>query len=195
MICFPPDPAAADSLPVADFPDFRDVLLLTGSQTWTHLASVAAIIDLYTVHAYRRGRRLTLMHGDCDKGVDALGKLWATRRQREGWPVDHDPHPANWTAPCDPSRCRPGRDGKTHRRQRRDGSWFCPAAGDFRNDIMVAKKPNWCEALTRNNSPGASHCFRAAGRAGIARERTNWPDRHRVRTDVACLPDTLWTGL
>ena len=40
-------------------------------------------------------------------------------------------HPAWWTAPCR-AECAPN-----HRRKRADGSDYCPAAGNFRNQEML----------------------------------------------------------
>lgn len=164
--------------------DERDVLLLTGSRTWTYLPALACVLTLYVNHAFSRGRRLLVIHGDCDQGADALAKIWLARRTRLGWPVDQQPFAADWTGPCLPSRCP-----ADHRRvRRRDGTSFCPDAGRYRNEHMVALGPQWCEGFNRNRSPGTSGCLYLARQAsGIAVEETPWDQRHRVRYRIAQL--------
>lgn len=161
-----------------------DVLLVTGSQTWTYLPAIATVLTLYTHHAFGRGKRLLVVHGDCDRGADALAKLWVARRSRQGWPVDQQPYPADWTGPCR-ARCQP----PDHRQvRRRDGIVFCPAAGTYRNEVMVALRPGWCEGFNRQHSPGTSGCLRLARRAQIPTEETTWEQRDRLRTRLAQPP-------
>lgn len=60
-------------------------------------------------------------------GVDRIG---ATVAEAVGVPVIRE-FAADWKAPCVAS-CRPG-----HRGRRQDGGEFCPAAGNYRNDVMM----------------------------------------------------------
>lgn len=71
------------------------------------------------------GPHFTVVHGGA-QGADMLIDELAM-----GYGLEVEAHPANWSAPCRES-CRQG-----HRRQRRDGSSYCPAAGDYRNQLMV----------------------------------------------------------
>ena len=59
-------------------------------------------------------------------GADALcAQVW------RGWGRTVDPFPADWGGPCRDS-CEPG-----HRKPRRGGGSYCPAAGHYRNQAMV----------------------------------------------------------
>lgn len=156
------------------------VLLMTGSKTWTFLGTVAVVLAMYTRHAFSLGKRLTVIHGDCKEGADALVANWITRHSRDGWPVDQIRYPADWSGPCQSGVCPPG-----HRKTRRNGAGYCPLAGILRNQVMIDTRPWWCEGLVRDNSPGSSHCVRAARAAGIPTERTNWQDRNRARDTLA----------
>lgn len=162
-------------------PNDYDVLLLTGSRMWTYLPAIASALTLYIHHAFGRGRRLLVLHGDCNQGADALAKIWLARRTSLGWPVAQHAFPADWTGPCVADRC----PGDHRRRRRRDGAWFCPDAGRYRNEQMVAAGPQWCEGFNRNHSPGTSGCLRLARQAQIATHETSWDIRHRVRYRLA----------
>src|SRR4029079_6970225 len=92
----------------------RFVLLLPGSQTWSYLQGIAAVLKLYICHAFEHGQRLTVIHGDAERGADALAKMWIARNQQLGCPVDQHLVPADWAGPCRWGVCPPG-----HRKKRR----------------------------------------------------------------------------
>lgn len=105
----------------------------------------------------------TLVHGDAD-GAD---RLFAAIAHEWGWVVEG--HAADWTGPCRDT-CKPG-----HRRPRRGGGTYCPAAGNYRNDEKLvgggADKAVAAYKRGAKNS-GTSDCVRRARAAGI--------DVHRV---------------
>lgn len=156
------------------------VLLVTGSQTWTHLASIVAVLQLYIGHAFSHGQRLTVIHGDARRGADALAKMWIDRNRRVGWPVDQQLYPADWSGPCRDGVCQPG-----HRKTRRDGALYCPMAGIVRNLVMLDTRPTWVEGFVRAGSPGTSHCVRHARRRDIPTHATTWEQRHDSRLALA----------
>lgn len=95
-----------------------------------------------------------VVHGAAS-GADALAEeFWAGRQERAT-----EKHPADWTAPCRPA-CMPG-----HRRWRRDGSDYCPAAGNYRNQEMADAGADACLAFP--GGTGTADMVRRAKAAGI----------------------------
>lgn len=160
----------------------RLVLLVTGSQTWKAPHAIYRVLEMYTRYAFSLGKVLVVMHGDCPDGADAIARAWTVSHMRRGWPVEHDPHPAAWEAPCRES-CKHG----PRRKRKKDGAMICQAAGIYRNIDMCELKPDFAEAFIRNSSPGASQCARYAEKLGIAVARTVWEDRDLVRETVAAV--------
>jgi len=110
-------------------------VLVTGSRTWDNSELMFAVLDgmlLATTAQY-----LTVVHGACTRGADAIADDWCARR---GVPVQR--FPANW--------------------QR-----YGDAAGPIRNKAMVASGVNRCVAFIRDNSPGATGCANLADASGI----------------------------
>jgi len=142
-------------------------LLVTGSRTWRDAHAVTFALDAASLDAL--GREVIVVHGACEEGADLL----ADRAARDlGFTVE--PHPADWESPCRPE-CKPG-----HRRRRRDGTDYCPAAGNYRNEEMVrlgadvclcfvmpCARPGWCSRRGPHDSHGASDCAERAEKAGI----------------------------
>lgn len=149
-------------------------LLVTGSRDWDHLDSVDAVLRHYAFEAFSAGGQLVVVHGKAARGLDALAANWVRQKRLNGWPVDQDPYPADWNAPCVPE-CRPG-----HRQQRDNGSDYCPYAGFRRNQQMVDTRPLACIAFHRNGSSGTRDCLKRAVQARIARLRINWGERDQV---------------
>ena len=115
------------------------------------------VLDECREWARGRGKTLVIIHGDAGGG-DQIAKLYALLTPG----VEQEPHPASWEGPCNPRRCQPG-----HRRTNRRGREYCPAAGDYRNEEMVATGADRGAAFIRAQSPGASNCARLAERADI----------------------------
>lgn len=113
-------------------------VLVTGSRTWTDAAAIAAVLaDIDHAHP----GRLTIIHGACPRGADAIAQAWCRR-----YGVAVEAHPADWS--------RLGR-----------------RAGYVRNAAMVATAPQECVAFIADRSPGATHCADAAEAAGIPTTR------------------------
>jgi hypothetical protein len=134
-------------------------VLVTGSR---HASPQHAqlIADALTDAVTGRSGPHLLIHGEAS-GADAL----AERAARDlGWNVRGIA--AKWTAPCR-VECRRG-----HRRPRADGSDYCPAAGNYRNqelvDLAVQHLPDVrALAFPLPGSRGTWDCVRRAERAGL----------------------------
>lgn len=161
-------------------------LLVTGSRDWGNpddpasmaqaRAAIDAVLGHYVLQAHMLGApRLTVVHGSANKGADHLAYLWVKQRQRNGWPVDQEPHPAHWAAPCVPE-CKPN-----HRHRYPSGAGdYCPYAGHRRNQAMVDLGARVCVGFWRAGSSGTKDCLERADKAGIAAFRVMWADRESV---------------
>lgn len=140
-------------------------LLATGSRNFTDYPCVAGAADEARREALAFGfTRLVGVHGAAD-GADSLFDRWCTKHD-----IEPKRFPAHWEADCIPSRCKPG-----HRGQRRDGTTFCPAEGNYRNQRMV----DWLLSVTgtqavlvlalwqQPKSTGTANCVRLAKAAGF----------------------------
>lgn len=106
-------------------------LLVTGSRDWTDRAAIERELTRY----YQRG--VTIVHGDCPTGADAIADHAAVEW---GWEVER--HPADWN---------------THGK----------AAGFIRNKAMVGLGADLCLAFIKNGSRGATMTADLAEKAGI----------------------------
>ena len=113
-------------------------VLVTGSREWADHDSVTWALDA----ELRMHGAMTVVHGDCPTGADAIAAAWAREAGSRGSRVTAEPHPADW-----------GRHGK--------------AAGPIRNQQMVDLGADVCLAFPLGRSPGTRHCMRAAKKAGI----------------------------
>jgi hypothetical protein len=133
-------------------------ILITGSRTWDHLPSIAHVIDKATFTAFDLGETLTVVHGAA-RGADAIAGALARNRQRRGWPVSEERHPADWNL---------GR-----------------GAGHERNRHMVKLGADLAAAFIRDHSRGATHCLRLIEAAGIPVVVVRWEDRDNPFADAA----------
>lgn len=109
-------------------------VLLTGSRRWSDAELIFRELD----RLVRQHGVITLIHGDCSRGADAIADRWA-----RNWPgVLVERYPANWRE-------------------------FGKAAGPIRNLEMVNAGPDECLAFILDHSKGASQCASAAMRAGV----------------------------
>src|SRR3954468_18319972 len=96
----------------------------------------------------------SVVHGVCPLGADAQASAWARTRQREGWPVVEEPHPADWSS---------GR-GAGFRRNEQIVALGADAALAFIDRCAQAR----CLGKRPHGSHGAVHCATVADRAGIS---------------------------
>lgn len=141
-------------------------VLVTGSRTWPDPgAVVSALHRLLIDHG-----RLTVVHGACPAGVDAITATWARAHPGQ---VTEEAHPADWQ--------RHGR-----------------AAGPIRNTAMVNAGADVCLAFIHDHSAGASGCADAAEAAGIPTHRhTTGTPQHTTEPPGTLLPGRHhngWTG-
>jgi hypothetical protein len=107
----------------------RAWVVVTGSRDFSDYRSLATVLNETWHDATQDGYSgLTLLHGAA-AGADSLAELWGQRHKRHD--VQCHRFPAPWSDPCRDT-CTPG-----HRRTRRDGSTFCPTAGNYRNQLLV----------------------------------------------------------
>jgi len=117
-------------------------VIVTGSREWTDRALLTEVLDaILAEHG-----ALTLVHGACPRGADAMAQSWALSRDHgtSYGAVIPEPHPADWRA-----------HGK--------------AAGFRRNAEMVALGADVCLAFFKAGAGnrGTEHCAGLAERAGI----------------------------
>lgn len=133
-------------------------ILVTGSRDWSDIELVRDAL----VHAAYQHFPLTVVHGACPTGADAIASWWVRQFSRN-LDVTEEKHPAQ-------------------RHPQRDfGSW--PAAGPRRNAFMVGLGADLCLAFIGpcasrrcsrprpHPSHGASGCADLAERAGIPVKR------------------------
>lgn len=125
-------------------------------------------------------------------GVDREIRDWVIEQQdplvrlHEGTPFK-----ATWDADCD-ERCAPD-----HRKERPDGTTFCPAQGPYRNGRMVGiakghhEAGNWVRVAAfyaEPKSKGTADCVKQAEAAGlIVRKFGNAPETAEERKAVRSL--------
>lgn len=149
-----------------ELPTFR--MLITGSRSWKDIRPIDQAIYDMAMEAAQWGKDLVVIHGAAS-GADKLAQSVVTGRRSAGWAHLHEEvHPAPWGVPCI-ERCRPG-----HRRWRSTGGDYCPAAGRYRNELMVGLGADVCFAFIKDQSPGATHCAKLAEAAGIHTTRIVW---------------------
>jgi hypothetical protein len=136
-------------------------ILLTGSRLWPDGPVMPRVLRAWGEQWYGDGaRRVTLVHGACPDGADAMADgLWTSW----GWPTE--PVPADWP------NCVPECIGlpQPHRRRGRRG-WYCPGAGMRRNAAMVGRGADMAVAFPVGPwrvSPGTQGCMRLVRDAGI----------------------------
>lgn len=139
--------------------DYR--ILVTGSREFDAAPLLAYRLGLAVGYGLTRGWQVTVVHGACKTGADQLADGIA--RAHEGITVE--PHPARWDAPCRPE-CSLRRG---HRIAGRDGTTYCPAAGNYRNQEMVDTGPDLTLAFFKRGAAhsGTSDCVRRAEAAHI----------------------------
>lgn len=123
-------------------------ILVTGSRDWDDWGTLCQALDSELVRlrlltdTNSLPRRVTIVHGGCPTGADAMAGQWVARHRGEGIIANTEIHPAEW---------------KLHGR----------FAGPKRNDQMVKSGADVCMAFIKNNSRGASGCLAMAKKAGI----------------------------
>lgn len=112
-------------------------VLVTGSRTWDDENEIRLALALITQE--HGAENVTVVHGACPRGADALADEIASRW---GGGMTVEPHPADWNG-------------------------YGKRAGFIRNAAMVGAGADICLAFIKDRSAGASHCAAQAERAGI----------------------------
>lgn len=137
-------------------------VLVTGSRECRDVQAVYNVLDFILADH----PDLIVIHGKNESGADWFARRWCWKHLAAEWEgrVREEPHPADWAGKCRLT-CRPG-----HRRRRRlDGTEFCPAAGNYRNQEMVDSGADECVAFYKDGAGnvGTTDCVERARKAGI----------------------------
>lgn len=135
-------------------------ILITGSRDWRDPARLTFELGRAIGGSGCAPGDVVIIHGACPRGADRMAADLAV-----AYGYRFERYPAGWEAPCVAGLCKPG-----HRR-RRNGKTYCPAAGNYRNQVMVDLGADICLAFIRARSPGATDCAGRAERAGITVRR------------------------
>lgn len=145
-------------------------ILVTGGRDYADAGQVESVLSGVLEELVATGlgpSQVVLVHG----AASGLDRLAAAAAHRLGLQVEA--HPADWAGPCRPSCQSPSGpspsdqspSGPSHRRRRQDGTDYCPAAGAYRNDDMVALGADL--ALVFPGGRGTADCARRIRAAGI----------------------------
>jgi hypothetical protein len=147
-------------------------ILITGSRHFGNLALLTFELAFAIGESGAHRDEIVVVHGGA-QGADMMAASLA-----DHYGCRTEEHRADWEAPCRPS-CQRG-----HRRKRRDGSTFCPAAGNYRNQEMVDAGAAVVLAFFQHGAAntGTSDCVRRAEAAGIRVKR--FSDVTPARDDV-----------
>jgi hypothetical protein len=126
-------------------------LLITGSRDWAKPLTVRDELN----RARATAGSLTLVHGACKSGADAIGSLWAVQLKNTG--VVEEKHPAEW-----------GRNGKRDlgAGRRRNAEMVAEGADHCIAFIGLCAKPR-CPHRGLHGSHGATHAALLADEADI----------------------------
>jgi hypothetical protein len=118
-------------------------ILVTGSRRWPDADLVNKVLSNYRLTA-GVGEPVTIVHGHCPTGADAMADLWTVSAHS----VDPDValperHPAEWDV-------------------------YGKAAGPLRNQEMVDLGADLCLGFLMPDSRGTRDCIQRARDAGIA---------------------------
>lgn len=94
-------------------------MIFSGGRGFNNVIQIERELDLLDPEKH------LIIHG----GAPGLDRLAAAAAERKGFEVQE--FPAHWNGPCRDT-CKPG-----HRRPRRSGGDYCPAAGVWRNQEML----------------------------------------------------------
>lgn len=153
-------------------------ILVTGSRQWSQSRFLWEKLDHCLDTALIAGGSLTLVHGACRSGADAMADSWGRRYGvNPANRLNIERHPADWTGPCRKEcqvhhrrlcNCKQCRGeistaAPTHPK----GTTLCPAAGFYRNEDMVRLGADFVLAFIADESKGATHCARYAETSGL----------------------------
>jgi hypothetical protein len=135
------------------------VLVVTASRDWDQPVLMWTALGECLEWARSLGKTLIVRHGGAPGG-DQLASLFAQITPG----CVNDPYPADWEGPCQnrDGRCPPG-----HRRRNKRGREYCPMAGHYRNEDMVAAGLDRGLACIKDRSRGAAGCAELMKDAGV----------------------------
>jgi len=73
-------------------------VLVTGSRDWTDDRAIFGALDAASGRARVLKLPMVVVHGAA-RGADSVANGWAVLRQRAGFPIVPEPHPADWARP------------------------------------------------------------------------------------------------
>lgn len=160
-------------------------VLVTGSRRWPSQDAVWEALAFVCCENLPDGGTLTVVHGACKTGADAFARSWCAIVDPPTDVTDihvlEEPHPVkNW------QHCRPecNHPPKRHR----DGTPYCPAAGNYRNADMVALGADLVLAFPlpgpRSRSTGTWDCVKRAEAAGLPVEVQSLDFQPRLEFDA-----------
>lgn len=109
-------------------------ILITGSRDWNDSQAIAKAILNFAPFNWEE---VTIVHGDCPTGADAMAQRFA-----ESLEIETERHPANW-------------------------SLYGRAAGPKRNQKMVDLGADIVLAFMNPGSKGTADCVKRAKKAGL----------------------------
>ena len=125
-------------------------IIITGSRNWEGPAAEAKVHEILNAVQFLAealGSPLTVVHGDCPTGADAIADRWARRRDLEG--VRLEPWPADWEK-------------------------YGKPAEFIRNGDMGRRGADLCVGFLRDNSKGTSNMINTARLKGIPTHVIPW---------------------